>query len=64
MVGNFNKIEINITDLQKININISHFCLLENTFVNNTASLGGAALRINGFYVSEVTNNYTNGSCF
>jgi predicted outer membrane repeat protein len=36
---------------------------LENTFNNNRAKFGGAAIAINGFSVDNLTNGNVSGSC-
>ncbi len=60
MIGSFYKIEINITDIYKQAIYINNnSCLENNLFVGNSANLGGAAIRINGFNSKNIlTENW------
>ncbi len=55
-IGLFFNTIYDITDRNKVNINLANFCLKNNKFKNNFANFGGAAIRINGFNITEITN--------
>ncbi len=39
-------------------------CFKNNTFINNKANFGGAAIRINGFNNSNTANGLYEGGCY
>jgi hypothetical protein len=64
MIGNFSISLNNLTSLITSSALLeSNSSFLNNIFINNKAKLGGAAIAINGFNLSNLTSSDTSGSC-
>ncbi len=63
LIGNLSSSETNITDPENPRVYPNNSCLSGNNFTHNTAKFGGAAITINGYNVSDISNNSFNGSC-